>query len=172
MRHTSKHIKVQSRAVLFSFPQSDVFFLLCFFFFFSNTSSSPARSENMRGPSSEPGIVHCGSTDVGIREDEVATCPLAGALWTVRSGISPLTLRWNGKKCDCWLVSESNPRSRRRGGPQTPHPAGLKCGVRSERRGAGPRCSWPSGTRPAGGTATRPPAPAGRWSDAGSFGPG
>lgn len=48
----------------------------------------------------------------------------------------------------------------------------LKRDFRSESRGADPQCSWLSETHPAGGTATRPPAPAGRWSDAGNFDPG
>lgn len=47
----------------------------------------------------------------------------------------------------------------------------VKHGVRWESRGGGPRCSWPSGTHPSGGTATRPPTPAAWWSDAESYGP-
>lgn len=49
--------------------------------------------------------------------------------------------------------------------------ASLRCAGPSAGRAAGPPWRWRSGTRHAGGTATRPPAPGGPRSGAGSSGP-
>lgn len=63
-------------------------------------------------------------------------------------------------------------RFRRPHSSRNPAGAALRCAVPSERRAAGPPWRWRSGTRRAGGTATRPPAPGGPRSGAGSSGPG
>lgn len=62
-------------------------------------------------------------------------------------------------------------RFRRLPSSQKPCGVPLRCAVRSERTAAGPPWRWPSGTRRAGGTATRLPAPGGPRSGAGSSGP-
>lgn len=113
------------------------------------------RSPNPHRVSPEFVTVHRGTTDEG-KDPSGALVSTRGARWIQRSSSQPLIL----------LGNQIRPES-----PECVF-SGFKRGGRSESRGAGPPRSWPSETRPAGGTATRPPAPVGRWSAAGSFGPG
>ena len=153
---TAQYKFCSSCAFFFSYPRSNAFFQ-------QNTSGDETLKTFVRARCCAMWLHRCRESRI-----KVTMCPLEG-----HSG-SCTQVGFFGFPCVCWLVCESNLsfisdcvvcRSTSGGG-------GFRRGGRSESRAAGPRCSWPSETRPASGTATRPPARGGRWSDAGSSGPG